>query len=84
MVNYFLTLIATLVGVLLAIAITNYEDSQKEKQDLIKLLNASIESVDTSYDYANELVKFEENLKVGNDKKNKIFLLITQRRILSI
>ena len=41
-VNYFLTLIATLVGVLLAIAITNYEESQKEKRDVIKLLNASI------------------------------------------
>ncbi|MBU2970176.1 hypothetical protein KO527_12525 [Pseudoalteromonas sp. C2R02] len=62
------------MGVLLAIAITNYEDSQKEKQDLIKLLNASIESVDTSYDYANELVKFEENLKAGNDKKQDFFV----------
>jgi len=72
-INYFLTLIATLVGVLLAIAITNYEESQKEKRDLIKLLNASIESVDTSYDYTHELLNYQVKLKDNDKSKDDFF-----------
>ena len=39
-INFFLTLIATLIGVLLAISITNYENKQKETTDVIKLITA--------------------------------------------
>ena len=55
--NFFLTLSATLVGVLLAIAISDYEAANKEQQDLIKLLKAAESVVDSSYDYSEELVK---------------------------
>ncbi|MEM9103645.1 MAG: hypothetical protein AAGB12_15145 [Pseudomonadota bacterium] len=57
-INYCLTLIATLVGVLLAISITNIEADRKEKQDLIKLLKASITSVETSYDYTESIIEY--------------------------
>jgi hypothetical protein len=73
-INYFLTLIATLVGVLLAITITNFEESQKEKSDVIKLLNASIESVDTSYDYTDELLQYETTLKDNDLRKVDFFI----------
>ncbi|MCG9758981.1 hypothetical protein L1D50_07660, partial [Pseudoalteromonas sp. Isolate6] len=49
-INFLLTLIATLVGVLLAI--TDYEAEQKEKQDVVKLLMSSISSVKTCYEYS--------------------------------
>jgi len=75
-INFFLTLIATLVGVLLAISITNYESKQKEKQDVIKLLKSSISSVETCYDYSEELIEYfnklpkEDNLRVEFYLKN--------------
>ena len=75
-INFFLTLVATLVGVLLAISITNYEDKQKEKQDVIKLLMSSISSVEACYEYSEELIEYfnklpkEEELRTGFYLKN--------------
>lgn len=68
-VNFFLTLIATLVGVLLAISITNYEANQQEKQDVIKLLKASQSSVETSLDYSEELVEYYQALDEEEAKR---------------
>ena len=68
-VNFFLTLIATLVGVLLAIAISNHEQAQKEKGDVAKLIRASIHSVETCYEYSQALVKHFDT--VANDSANR-------------
>ncbi len=55
-------------------AISNYEAQGKEKQDLIKLLNAAIASVQTSHDYASILAEYESKLtgkqRIGFYDKN--------------
>lgn len=68
-INFFLTLIATLIGVLLAISITDYENKQKEQQDVIKLLNSAITSVDTCYDYSEELIEYFAQLPPDDGSK---------------
>ena len=57
-VNFFLTLIATLVGVLIAILISNYEQAKKETADVVKLLHASIASIETCHQYSEALLEF--------------------------
>lgn len=61
-VNFFLTLIATLVGVLIAILISNYEQAKKETADVVKLLHASIASIETCHQYSDALVEFYQEL----------------------
>jgi hypothetical protein len=73
-INFFLTLVATLVGVLLAISITNYEAKQKEKQDVIKLLQSSISSVETCYEYSEELIEYFNKLPKEDELKAEFFL----------
>ncbi|TQF68115.1 hypothetical protein [Pseudoalteromonas luteoviolacea] len=55
--NFALTLIATLIGVLLAIAISNYDADEKERRDLVKLLYAAEAVVKESQAYSIELFK---------------------------
>lgn len=60
--NFILTLVATLVGVLLAIAISNYDADKKEIKDLIKVLNAAEAVVEESLDYSVKLNEiYQEN-----------------------
>ena len=68
-INFFLTLIATLVGVLLAIYINNYETAQKEKQEVIKLLTSTKASVETCYDYSEELIEYFDTLPKDDPTK---------------
>ena len=72
-INYFLTLIATLVGVLLAISITNHEADKKEKQDVIKLLNSSVTAVDACYDYTEELIEYYNEIPDDNELKSEFY-----------
>ncbi len=71
--NFFLTLIATLVGVLLAISITNFDSERREKEDMIKLLHASISSIETCHDYSEELLEFSGSLKKGSAEFHQFF-----------
>ncbi len=73
-INFFLTLIATLVGVLLAISITNYEEKQKEKQDVIKLLKSSISSVETCYEYSEELIEYFNKLPKEDELRVEFYV----------
>ncbi|CAH9053663.1 hypothetical protein PSECIP111854_01214 [Pseudoalteromonas sp. CIP111854] len=66
-VNFILTLIATLVGVLVAINISEYSAGQAEKKDMIKLLNAAVETVDVSFDYSQALHEHFESLDEQTD-----------------
>ena len=61
-INFFLTLTATLIGVLLAISITNYENKQKEKTDVIKLINARFSSVKIVLEYSEALITYFDTL----------------------
>ncbi|MGZ9898338.1 hypothetical protein [Shewanella gaetbuli] len=72
-INFFLTLIATSVGVLLAISVTNYENEQKERHDVIKLLNSAITSVNICYDYSEELIEYFDNIPQGDELRNHFF-----------
>lgn len=73
-INYFLTLVATLVGVLLAIAITNHEAEKKEKQDFIKLLRSAITSVETCYDYTGKLIEYFDQLPSEDALKSEFYV----------
>ena len=72
-VNFFLTLVATLVGVLLAIAISNFEENRKEKQDVAKLILASIGSVETSREYSQLLFEHYQSLSTDDVKRPTFF-----------
>ncbi len=54
-VSFIMTLIATLVGVLIAITLTNSEIRNKEKEDTIKLLNTAKLIVKNTNQYAKSL-----------------------------
>ena len=73
-INFILTLIATLVGVLLAISITNYESDRKEKQDVIKLLNSAITAVETCQGYSEELIEYFINLPDSDNLKQEFYV----------
>lgn len=73
-INFFLTLIATLVGVLLAISITNYDAKQKEKQDVIKLLKSSISSVEKCYEYSEKIIKHFNELPKDDALRVKFYV----------
>ncbi|WP_394203614.1 hypothetical protein [Shewanella waksmanii] len=72
-INFFLTLIATLVGVFIAISITNYEAQQKEKQDVIKLLRSAMSSIDTCHDYSEKLIDYFNKLPKHDDARPDFF-----------
>ena len=72
-INFILTLAATLIGVLLAIAITNYDAEQREVDDLIKLLRATSAVVDTSRDYGRQLLDYHDKLADDDPAKAAFF-----------
>lgn len=53
--SFISTLIATLVGVLLAVSLSNLENKKKETADTIKLLNTAKNILDGTYNYSNTL-----------------------------
>ncbi|MFC0116379.1 hypothetical protein [Pseudoalteromonas xiamenensis] len=61
-VNFFLTLAATLVGVLLAIAASNYEQEQQEKENLIKQLDATKAQIELVQTFSEKLLENAKNL----------------------
>ncbi|BFT30039.1 hypothetical protein D210916BOD24_12150 [Alteromonas sp. D210916BOD_24] len=71
-INFFLTLLATLIGVLLAIVISDYEAKQNEKQDVIKLLTSAISSVEQCHQYSVQIVEYYQSLP-PNEYDKKLF-----------
>ncbi|KZN45464.1 hypothetical protein [Pseudoalteromonas luteoviolacea] len=70
--NFVLTLVATLIGVLLAITISNYDANEKEREDLIKLLYAAEAVVKESQDYSILLLEhYQERLSDSVSKEAK-------------
>lgn len=61
--SFILTLVATLVGVFIAISLTNSGIQKKEKEDTIKLLNTSKLILVNTKSYSQELNKAVEKLK---------------------
>lgn len=72
-INFFLTLIATLFGVLLAMAFANIEEEQKEKEHVIKLMQATIAALESSYDYSEELYEFYLELPKKDENRAHFF-----------
>ncbi|MEC4087988.1 hypothetical protein [Pseudoalteromonas rubra] len=68
--NFILTLVATLVGVLLAIAISNYDADRKEVKDLIKVLHAAEAVVEESLEYSISLHEaYQQNIDKYGEKQ---------------
>ena len=61
--SFISTLIATLVGVLLAFTLTHLENQKKEKLDTIKLLNTARNILDGTYNYTNVLFDYITGLE---------------------
>lgn len=72
-INFYLTLLATLIGVLLAIVISNYEAKQNEKQDVIKLLTSAISSVEQCHQYSVQIVHYYESLPPNEYDRDAFF-----------
>lgn len=72
-INFFLTLLATLVGVLLAMALADYEEQAKEKRNFIKMLNATKASVSNTYAYTDSIRKYANQLNLSEDAKEQFF-----------
>lgn len=68
--NFALTMVATLIGVLLAIAISNYHEDEKERRDLIKLLHAAKAVATESLDYGQAVMAFYQKNEAGSETKN--------------
>ncbi|TMO56486.1 hypothetical protein [Pseudoalteromonas phenolica] len=72
-INFFLTLIATLFGVLLAMAFANIEEEQKEKEHVIKLMQATIAAIESSHDYSEDLYEFYLDLPEEDETRTHFF-----------
>jgi hypothetical protein len=55
--NFTLTVIATLIGVLIAISISVYEENKKEQESVIKFLNAGIDVIRSNLAYTRGLAE---------------------------
>jgi len=73
--NFLLTMVATLVGVLLAIAISNYEADKKEQEDVVRLIDASITSIESCAGYTQALLEHAENQSLDAQASEQFFLL---------
>ncbi|WMN59489.1 hypothetical protein NI389_15105 [Pseudoalteromonas xiamenensis] len=62
-IHFFLTLAATLVGVLLAIAASNYEQEQQEKENLIKQLDATQAQIELVQTFSEKQLENAKNLQ---------------------
>ncbi|KZN63518.1 hypothetical protein N473_16995 [Pseudoalteromonas luteoviolacea CPMOR-1] len=67
--NFALTMVATLIGVLLAIAISNYDEDEKERRDLIKLLYAAKAVATESLEYSQAVMVFYESNEASEQTK---------------
>lgn len=72
-INFFLTLIATLFGVLLAMAFANIEEEQKEKEHVIKLMQASIAAIESTHDYSEDLYEYYLALPKEDETRAQFF-----------
>ena len=53
--SFLLTLIATLIGVFIAIWLSNYQDKKKERRDAIKLLHTAKLILEDTHNYTEAL-----------------------------
>ena len=69
--RFIATLLSTLIGVLLAVTLSNNAKIKKEKADAIKLLNSATHIIEMTYDYTVGLESFvlglEKDSTINND-----------------
>ncbi len=69
--HFISTLLATLIGVLLAVTLSNNANIKKEKADTVKLLNSAAQIVDMTYDYTvgleSYILELEKDSTINND-----------------
>ena len=73
--HFISTLLATLIGVLLAVTLSNNANIKKEKEDTVKLLNSADRIIEMTYDYTIGLESFI--LELERDSSNNNDSIIT-------
>jgi len=74
------TLLATLIGVLLAVTLSNNANIKKEKADTIKLLNSATQIINMTYDYTVGLESYILELeKDSTTNKDSIITIIKEK-----
>ena len=65
-IHFISTLLATLIGVLLAVTLSNSEKIKKEKEDTVKLINSASQIIEMTYIYSTGLESYLGELKKGS------------------
>ncbi|SEP67207.1 hypothetical protein SAMN05421824_0019 [Hyunsoonleella jejuensis] len=59
--NFLTTTLATLLGVLIAVSLTNYQEKLKETEDTVKLMKSAKRTLDLNYEYAKGTIQYLES-----------------------
>ncbi|RLD73209.1 MAG: hypothetical protein DRJ07_21115 [Bacteroidetes bacterium] len=78
--HFISTLLATLIGVLLAVTLSNNTSIKKEKLDAIKLLNSATHIIDMTYDYTVGLESFILELERDSTTNNDSIITIIKEK----
>ncbi len=74
------TLLATLIGVLLAVTLSNNANIKREKVDTVKLLNSATHIVDMTYDYTVGLESYILELERDSANNNDSIITIIKEK----
>jgi len=74
------TLLATLIGVLLAVTLSNNTNIKKEKADAVKLLNSASHIIEMTYDYTVGLESFVLELEKDSTNNNDSIITIIKEK----
>jgi len=79
-IRFISTLIATLIGVLLAVTLSNNANIKKEKEDSIKLLNSASRIIDMTYVYTVGLESYIKDYKNDSIKNTDSIISIIKEK----
>jgi len=80
MTRFISTLLATLIGVLLAVTLSNNANIKKEKEDSIKLLNSASRIVDMTYVYTVGLESYIADYKNDSISNTDSIILVIKEK----
>ena len=79
-IHFISTLLATLIGVLLAVTLSNNANIKKEKEDTVKLLNSAVQIIHMTYDYTVGLESFILELERDSTTNNDSIVTIIKKK----
>ncbi len=78
--RFIATLLSTLIGVLLAVTLSNNAKIKKEKVDTVKLLNSAMHITDMNYDYTVGLEEYILELERDSTNNNDSIITIIKEK----